>query len=128
MPNFFLAYSAQFLLTTMVYQYVSSVSTYSFNYWYYNTLPYFCRDWNFFFYQKRQTFKKKKKQAQEPPQYGRPSVSGPWWSLYGQFHSWFPEIVAISCYIHHTNSTYYNFIRPKIQWVVQTEQVPLELF
>lgn len=64
--KFFLAYSAQFLLTTMVYQYVSSVSTYSFNYWYYNTLPYFCRDWNFFFYQKRQTFKKKKASTRTP--------------------------------------------------------------
>lgn len=66
MPNFFLAYSAQFLLTIMVYQYVSSVSTYSFNYWYYNTLPYFCRDWNFFFLPKRQTFKKKKSKLKNP--------------------------------------------------------------
>lgn len=67
MPNFFLAYSAQFLLTIMVYQYVSSVSTYSFNYWYYNTLPYFCRDWNFIFFTKKDRPLKKKKASTRTP-------------------------------------------------------------
>lgn len=64
--NFFLAYSAQFLLTTMVYQYVSSVSTYSFNYWYYNTLPYFCRDWNLYFTKKDRPLKKKEASTRTP--------------------------------------------------------------
>lgn len=77
MPNFFLAYSAQFLLTTMVYQYVSSVSIH---------IPsitdiiihyhIFVGIGTFFFTKKDRPLKKKK-QAQEPPQYGRPSVFGP---------------------------------------------------
>lgn len=81
MPNFFLAYSAQFLLTTMVrdvytisiyvpamvYQYVSSVSIH---------IPsitdiiihyhIFVGIGTFFFYQKRQTFKKKKSKHKNP--------------------------------------------------------------
>lgn len=65
-------------------------------------------------------------------QYGRPSLSGPWWSLHGQSHKWIHEdgqqYITSPIYDHHPLSDHLpDLIGPQTQRGIQKEQVFLEL-